>query len=219
METSVDLDGHRALLKALMSQPWLGQTGPMLAFAGPDRCAALGRPPRSATEQEMTWLTITPNRTPTKPLNLTCTDRTPEPGAAGTEPAPDAGQGTENDTASPDDDAEDDVNDEGGDERPRMHERLTLSPRNAAVIGQVTLHYAARDVVVYLDGDAAMRLLTMYRNRREGIYGDQLDPYDTDARNAFVVLDLDDPPLTVSWLPGVPTRRPRTAIDPTVGTD
>ena len=38
-------------------------------------------------------------------------------------------------------------------------------------------------------------------------------------RNAFVVLDLDDPPLTMSWLPGLPTRRPRTAIDPMVGTD
>ena len=125
---------------------------------------------------------------------------------------------TDNDEEDDEDSPDDDAGDAGKFRapRPESFERLMLSPHNAAVIGRMILHYPARDVDLWLDGDAALRLLTMYRNRREGDLGDRLDPVNTDANNAFVVLDLDDPPLAMSWLPGVPARRPRTALDPTV---
>jgi hypothetical protein len=92
---------------------------------------------------------------------------------------------------------------------------LTIAARNLITPGQLTLHYPSRDVTVLLDGDAAMRLLTMFSQRREGGLADLLDPDMSEAAAGWVVLDLDEP-LAMSWLPGLPSKRPRTAIDPAV---
>jgi hypothetical protein len=92
---------------------------------------------------------------------------------------------------------------------------LSLAARNLTTLGQLTLHYPSRDVTVLLDGDAALRLLTMFSQRREGGLADPLDPEMSEAAAGWVVLDLDEP-LAMSWLPGLPGKRPRTSIDPAV---
>jgi hypothetical protein len=96
--------------------------------------------------------------------------------------------------------------------RPRP---LSVAARNLTVLGQLTLHYPSRDVTVLLDGDAAMRVLTMFSQRREGGLADLVDPELSEAAAGWVVLDLDEP-LAMSWLPGLPGKRPRTAVDPAV---
>jgi hypothetical protein len=92
---------------------------------------------------------------------------------------------------------------------------LSVAARNLSTLGQLTLHYPSRDVTVLLDGDAALRLLTMFSQRREGGLADVLDPDTSDATAGWVVLDLDEP-LAMSWLPGLRGKRPRTAIDPAI---
>lgn len=91
--------------------------------------------------------------------------------------------------------------------------QAALRIQNMATVGQLTLHYAERDVTVLLDGDAAVRLLTMFARRAERGLADRLDPERSRAANGWVVLDLQEP-LAMSWLPGLPSRPPRTAVDP-----
>lgn len=137
-----------------------------------------------------------------------------EQDASGSDDALDDKGGMEDDSADAGDADEDD-----GESRSWQQERVTFSASNAAVVGQMLLHYEARDVAVWLDGDAAVRLMAMFRDRREGIYGDKINVFRSDANNAFVMLDLYDPPLAMSWVPGLPRLKPRTAIDPAVTAD
>ncbi len=99
----------------------------------------------------------------------------------------------------------------GDDEAPYV----PVSVHNIGVIGQLVLHYPERDVTVMLDGDAAMRMLTMFAQRRERGLADVLDPDTSSAASGWVVLDLLEP-LAMSWLPGLPAKRPRTAFDPVI---
>jgi hypothetical protein len=92
---------------------------------------------------------------------------------------------------------------------------LSIAARNLTTLGQLSVHYPARTVDFLLDGDAALRLLTMFAQRREGGLADVLDPDTSDATAGWVVLDLGEP-LAMSWMPGLPSKRPRTAIDPAV---
>ena len=99
--------------------------------------------------------------------------------------------------------------------------RLTLSALNAAQIGTLVLHFAARDVTVVVDGDAALRLLEIYRHRGDkrtvGQFADRFNPASSSAVCGWVVTDLaTDDLLAVSWIPGVPSKPPRVAIDPAV---
>ncbi len=97
---------------------------------------------------------------------------------------------------------------------PRTSRRV-CSDRNAEVIGMLTLHYPARDVEVFLDGDSAVRLLTIFKRRHEGELADPLNPYLSSADAGWVVADLlQAPPLAMSWMPGLPTLHQRTAMDP-----
>lgn len=91
---------------------------------------------------------------------------------------------------------------------------LNVAVRNSMVIGQLVLHYPDRDVTVLLDGGAALRMLKMFQQRREGGLADLLDPELSSASAGWVVLDLTQP-LALSWLP-LPDKRPRTAVDPAV---
>lgn len=91
-------------------------------------------------------------------------------------------------------------------------ERTIISADNMAIPGYVTLHYPERDVRVLLDGDAAVRLLRMFRQRYEAGLSDVLDA-ESSALAGWLVLDLAEP-LAMSWLPVL--RAPRTAIDPAV---
>lgn len=87
---------------------------------------------------------------------------------------------------------------------------------NRRVIGTLTLHYSTRDVRVPMDGDSAMRLLTMFRQRRDGGHGDEISTQSF-AGNGWLVLDLSEP-LAMSWWPQMPPT-PRTALDPIVWPD
>lgn len=80
-------------------------------------------------------------------------------------------------------------------------------------LGQLIAHYPARDVTFILDGDAAMRLLSMFHRRLEGGLADALLPVPSLASNGWVVLDLAEP-LAMTWIPGLPTPERRTAVDP-----
>ena len=92
---------------------------------------------------------------------------------------------------------------------------LPIAVRNSMVLGQLVLHYPERDVTVLLDGGAALRMLKMFQQRREGGLADLLEPEVSSASAGWVVLDLAEP-LAMSWLPGLQSKRPRTAIDPAV---
>lgn len=84
---------------------------------------------------------------------------------------------------------------------------------NRAVLGQLVLHYESRDVTVVLDGDAGLRVMAMFANRKEGRWADILDPEQSWALSGWLVLDLHEP-LAMSWLPGLPAQPARTAVDP-----
>ena len=86
---------------------------------------------------------------------------------------------------------------------------------NKKILGQVTLHYPERDVKVFVDGDCAIRLLVMFRERKHQDWVDFLGPYTSSAENGWLVLDLSQP-LAISYLP-LGAQDPRTAIDPAVG--
>ncbi len=92
---------------------------------------------------------------------------------------------------------------------------MPMPLENRQVLGELVVHYASRDVTLLLDGEAAVRMLTMFARRREGGLGDHLHPQLSSARAGWVVLDLGEP-LAMSWMPGLPTRQPRTVIDPAI---
>lgn len=119
--------------------------------------------------------------------------------------------------ADADEGSEEGVGDEGGEVENadgQTDERKALSRRtvNHVVVGNLTFHYAARDVTLMLDGDAAMRVLTMFWRQRPGPHADRLDPETSSAVSAWLVFDLEEP-LAVSWYPILGTRT-RTAVDP-----
>ena len=87
-----------------------------------------------------------------------------------------------------------------------------VSP-NRLVAGVLTLHYPERDVKTALDGDSALRLLTMFARRREDGLADHLDPDESTARAGWLVLDLAEV-RAMSWWPVTGSKPPRTVIDP-----
>lgn len=130
------------------------------------------------------------------------------------EPSPDDGNVDVAENPTADDWTLEDEEDEDGEEHAGPP-RMMLSTRNAAVAGVLRVHFEARDVDFVLDGDAAMRFLQMYRERREGALGDFLDARVSRAQDAWIVLDVREP-LAATWIPGLPREKARTAIDPAV---
>lgn len=99
-------------------------------------------------------------------------------------------------------------------ERRQKGEVETTEETNRKRLGQITLHYPARDVKVLLDGDSAIRVLTMFRERAEGHWSDDINPLISSAERGWLVMDLTEP-LAISYLPlGDQTKR--TSIDPAV---
>lgn len=99
-------------------------------------------------------------------------------------------------------------------ERRQPDEVETVQETNRKRLGQITLHYPARDVKVLLDGDSAIRLLTMFRERDEGHWSDYLNPFISSAERGWLVMDLTEP-LAISYLP-LGDQAKRTSIDPAV---
>jgi len=85
---------------------------------------------------------------------------------------------------------------------------------NMKLCGLLTFHYPARDVKLIVDGDAALRILSMFHQRSDKRWADHLDPRWSSAASGWVVLDLGEP-LAMSYMPmGEP--RERTVVDPLV---
>lgn len=85
--------------------------------------------------------------------------------------------------------------------------------RNQRVVGELVVHYPQRDVPVVLDGEAAMRLMAIFGGADKAALADVLDPLRSPAENGWFLLDTAEP-LAMTWLPGLPGPRQRTAIDP-----
>lgn len=125
-------------------------------------------------------------------------------------------------TADADEDQIEDGIDEGPvdseqrDDRPNggeSGEPMTFSKENKRTLGRLTLHFESRDVDLYVDGDAALRVMTAHQLRTHRGLDDLLVPVISSAKNAWVTLDADEP-LAMSWMPGLPRPRSRMAIDP-----
>ena len=121
------------------------------------------------------------------------------------------------DPTGPEDSSDNPAEDPPPDEEPHAptapRTTFVASQANRDEIGRLTLHFASRDVDVLADGDAAMRIMAAHRRRRHHGLGDILDPTFSSAGTAWITLDPDEP-LAISWLPGLPGKRPRMAIDP-----
>ncbi|OIQ85807.1 hypothetical protein GALL_323560 [mine drainage metagenome] len=85
---------------------------------------------------------------------------------------------------------------------------------NMKLCGLLTLHYPARDVKLIVDGDAALRILSMFHQRSDKRWTDHLDPRWSSAASGWVVLDLGEP-LAMSYMP-MSEPRERTVVDPQV---
>lgn len=97
-------------------------------------------------------------------------------------------------------------------QQPNAEGALTIREINMTLAGVLSLHYPARDVRVPVDGDSAMRLLTMFKTRSDAPWKDDLDPRWSSAASGWVVLDLQQL-LAMPYYPQTPPLE-RTAIDP-----
>jgi hypothetical protein len=117
------------------------------------------------------------------------------------------------DEESDPDESHEHTRDDRGQYRPYLINDLTPQRLiNMHQWGFVVLHYPLRDVRVPFDGDSALRLLTMFRDRTDKYWQDELNPHRSSAKTGWLVLNLDEV-LCISWLPST-APNPRTAIDP-----
>ena len=93
------------------------------------------------------------------------------------------------------------------------NESFKVAVMNTTTMGQLVLFYPSRDVTLFIDGEAALRIMKMFAQRHEGGLADPLDLGRSSARAGWFVMDLDEP-LAMAWQPGVPSKAPRTTIDP-----
>lgn len=90
---------------------------------------------------------------------------------------------------------------------------LSMRELNQGLLGQLVLHYPSRDVTVFLDGDAALRVMRAHQLRDPRGLGDRLRPMTSTAAAGWLTLDVEEP-LAMSWLPGLPARQERMSVDP-----
>lgn len=114
-------------------------------------------------------------------------------------------ESTEDETANLDEEQEDA-------HLPTAGDVLMIREINMGLAGVLSLHYPARDVRIPVDGDSAMRILTMFKTRSDVRWKDDLDPRWSSAAFGWLVLDLQQL-LAMSYYPQTPQRE-RTAIDP-----
>lgn len=86
---------------------------------------------------------------------------------------------------------------------------------NQLTLGEVTLSYPARDVVLVLDGVTAARVIAAFADpARRTRLQDRLDTATSSMRTMWASFDLDQL-LAVSWMPQLPTRAAsRMTVDP-----
>ena len=123
-------------------------------------------------------------------------------------PSDDASENTEDSKGETEDpvDEQDDADSNDGEHVPTNREV------NMAISGVLTLHYELRDVSLVVDGDAALRLITMFETQSDEQWRDLVDPLWSSAASGWLSLNLAEP-MAVSYLP-FPRRFGRTTIDP-----
>lgn len=119
--------------------------------------------------------------------------------------------------------ASDERDDSGGDddaadqedvlERDAPVPRYTMVDLNRRLLGELVVHFRARDVRFVVDGDAAMRLLCLFAGGRDERLADVASPRTSSAYSVWLGIDLADV-LAMSWVPGVPADHARATIDP-----
>jgi hypothetical protein len=102
--------------------------------------------------------------------------------------------------------------DDESEHNPEVHHRSLIQLINQGQLGLLVLHFRERDVKLVFDGDSALRVLTMFKDRTDRKWKDQLNPTSSSALSGWCVLDL-RLPLAISWMP-IGDEPPRTAIDP-----
>lgn len=97
----------------------------------------------------------------------------------------------------------------------RLERTLGIIEANQLTVGELTLSYPARDVVLVLDGLTAARVIAAFADpARRTRLQDELDTATSSMRNLWASFDLDQL-LAVSWMPGLPTRAmSRMTVDP-----
>ncbi len=97
----------------------------------------------------------------------------------------------------------------------QLERTLGIIEANQLTVGELTLSYPARDVVLVLDGLTAARVLAAFADpARRTRLQDELDTATSSMRNLWASFDLDQL-LAVSWMPGLPTRATsRMTVDP-----
>lgn len=97
----------------------------------------------------------------------------------------------------------------------QLERTLDTIAANQATLGELTLSYPARDVVLVLDGLTAARVIAAFADpERRARLQDQLDMASSSMRNLWASFDLDQL-LAVSWMPQLPTRAAsRMTVDP-----
>jgi hypothetical protein len=97
----------------------------------------------------------------------------------------------------------------------RLERTLSTIAENQATLGELTLSYPARDVVLVLDGLTASKVLAAFADpARRTRLQDQIDTATSSMRNLWASFDLDQL-LAASWVPGLPTRAlSRMTVDP-----
>jgi hypothetical protein len=97
----------------------------------------------------------------------------------------------------------------------QLERTLGTITANQATLGELTLSYPARDVVLVLDGLTAARVIAAFADpARRTRLQDQLDTATSSMRNLWASFDLDQL-LAVSWMPHLPTRATsRMTVDP-----
>lgn len=141
----------------------------------------------------------------------------PEVAAAGQDPADASGLADDEDTEAV----------EGGDVddgslqtrlAARMSDARVANRDNAGRLGELTIWYESRTVVLPIDGDSALRVLAAWQ-RDELWRGDFLEPATSSAANLWAVVELGVAPLAMVWTPAEALgrrRADRIAVDPAV---
>lgn len=96
-----------------------------------------------------------------------------------------------------------------------LEEMVGTMAANQLTLGELTLSYPARDVVLVLDGVTAARVIAAFANPARRVrLQDELDTASSSMRNLWATFDLDRL-LAVSWMPQLPTRATsRMTVDP-----
>lgn len=85
---------------------------------------------------------------------------------------------------------------------------------NRQTAGRLSLHYPAREIELIVDGDAALRLLSMW-NRSTHDLADDPDPARAYAGFGWAGIDLSSV-LVATWTPGLGDSTERVVVDPVV---